>query len=220
MKTIASADNQTLAVEIEVGRGRIVAIADPTMASNAALRRSDNAVWLVSLVAGWGNGRALFDEYHQGFGDKHNAASLAWAFAKTPWGWCLWQLAAAGLFYILIHGRRFGRISEPLVFERSSPLDLVDARAGFFQAAGAQRLATQLIMQNLSQELTQAHGRTTAATGPSAHSGIGIAIQITPASFAALQALAAKSERGEKLSDREFIEIGRLAADLSKGRKP
>ena len=218
-KSVATADNQTLAVEIKVGQGRIVAIADPTMASNGALRRSDNAVWLVSLVAGWGDGRVLFDEYHHGFGDKRSAASLAWAFAKTPWGWCLWQIAAAGLLYIFVYRRRFGRISEPPTFERSSPLDLVDARAGIFRAAGAQRLATQLMVQNLSQELSQAHGRTIDVTSLSAQAGKSMATQISPESLAELQTLAAKAERGEKLSEREFIEVGRLAGAMSKGRK-
>ncbi len=219
-KPIAAAANQTLAVEISVGRGRIVAIADPTMASNGALRRSDNAVWLVSLVAGWGDGRVHFDEYHHGFGDKRSAASLAWAFSKTPWGWCLWQIAAAGLLYIFVYHRRFGRISEPPTFERSSPLDLVDARAGILRAAGAQRLATQLMVQNLSQELSQAHGRKIDVTTLTAQSAKNFPTQNFLARLTDLQALAAKAERNKPLSEREFIEVGRLAGAMSKGRKP
>ncbi len=219
IKTIAAAANQTLAVEIKVGQGRIVAIADPTMASNGALRRSDNAVWLVSLVAGWGNGRVLFDEYHHGFGAKRSAASLAWAFSKTPWGWCLWQIVAAGLLYTFVYRRRFGRVSEPPTFERSSPLDLVDARAGIFRAAHAQRLATQLIMQNLSQELSQAHGRTIDVATLRAPSAMNFPTQNFFDRLTDLQALAARAERNESLSEREFIEVGRLSGILSKGRK-
>lgn len=219
-KPIASVDHQSLAVEIEVGKGRIVAIADPTMASNGALRRSDNAVWLVSLVAAWGDGRVFFDEYHHGFGEKRSAASLAWAFSKTPWGWCLWQIAAAGLLYIFAYRRRFGRVSEPPTFEHSSPLDLVDARAGIFRAAGAHRLATQLMVHNASHELSQAYGRTVDVTSLSGLAGKRLPLQIFPENLAELQALAAKSERGEKLSEREFIEVGRLAGAISKRRKP
>ena len=218
-ESIAAADHQTLAVELKVGRGRIIAIADPTMASNASLRRSDNAVWLVSLVAAWGNGRVLFDEYHHGFGDKRSAASLAWAFSKTPWGWCLWQIAAAGLLYIFSYRRRFGRVSEPPTFERSSPLDLVDARAGIFRAARAHRLATQLMVQSLSQDLSQAYGRSVDVTSLGTQAGKRMAIQIFPESLAELQALTAKSERGEKLSEREFIEVGRLTGTIRNGRR-
>jgi len=210
-KVLAASDNAVLAVELPVGQGRIVAVADPTVLNNRALRAADNAVWLVTLAAAWGNGVTYFDEYHHGFGVQKSAVSLAWAFAKTPWGWCVGQIAAAGLLYIFVYRRRFGRISEAPAATHSNPLELVDARAGIFHAAGAQRLAAQSIMQNLSQELSQAHGRTIDVARLSEYAGN---------SLAELQALAAKTERGEKLSEREFIELGRLAGAMSKGRKP
>ena len=87
VNVIAAGNNEALAVEIPVGQGRIVAIADPTMVSNGALRRSDNAVWLVTLAAGWGEGKILFDEYHHGFGEKRGTGELIRAFLVTPWGW-------------------------------------------------------------------------------------------------------------------------------------
>ena len=210
-KVLAASDTAVLAVELPVGRGRIVAIADPTVLNNRALRAADNAVWLVTLAAAWGNGVTYFDEYHHGFGVQKSAVSLAWAFAKTPWGWCVGQIAAAGLLYIFVYRRRFGRISEAPAATHSNPLELVDARAGIFHAAGAQRLAAQSIMQNLSQELSQAHGRTIDVARVS---------EYADKSLAELQALAAKTERGEKLSEREFIQLGRLAGAVSKGRKP
>jgi len=210
-KVLAASDTAVLAVELPVGQGRIVAIADPTVLNNRALRAADNAVWLVTLAAAWGNGVTYFDEYHHGFGVQKSAVSLAWAFAKTPWGWCVGQIAAAGLLYIFVYRRRFGRISEAPAATHSNPLELVDARAGIFHAAGAQRLAAQSIMQNLSQELSQAHGRTIDVARVS---------EYADKSLAELQALAAKTERGEKLSDREFIQLGRLAGVVSKGRKP
>lgn len=220
-KVLASASNSAvLAVELPIGQGRIVAIADPTVVNNRALRAADNAVWLVTLAATWGNGVVYFDEYHHGFGIKKSAVSLAWAFAKTPWGWCVWQIAAAGLLYVFVYRRRFGRISEAPLPTHSNPLELVDARAGIFHAAGAQRLAAQSIMQNLSQDLSQAHGRAIDVATVSTQLGKPLATQILPENFAALKALAAKAERGETLSEREFIELGRLAGAMSKGRKP
>jgi hypothetical protein len=214
---LAAVADRPLAIEIPVGQGRIVAVADPTMISNGSLRRSDNAVWLVNLVAGWGDGRVLFDEYHHGFGEKQGLASLARAFAATPWGWCFGQIAVAGLLYIFCYRRRFGRVSEPPVFQRSDPLDQVDARAGIFAAAGAQRLASQLILQNLSQELSQAHGRTIDVT--SANAPANLAAPTAPAHWAELRALAAKVEGEQSLTEREFIALGRLAGTIAQGRK-
>ena len=218
VKTIATVLDRALAVEIPVGQGRIVAVADPTMISNGSLRRSDNAVWLVGLVASWGDGRVLFDEYHHGFGERQSAANLAWAFAATPWGWCLGQIAAAGLLYIFACRSRFGRVSEPPVFERANPLDQVDARAGIFSAAKAQRLATQLMLQNLSQELSQARGRNIDVTNPDTQAARILASHIATNSLIELQSLAAKAELGEILSEREFITIGRLAGMIGNTR--
>jgi len=208
---IAAADHQTLAVKIDLGRGRIVAVADPTMVSNGSLRRSDNAVWLVNLVASWGNGQVLFDEYHHGFGAKKSAASLAWAFSLTPWGWCLWQAAVAGLLYIFCYRRRFGRISERPDLAVASPLDLVDARAGFFQAAGARRLAARLILQNLFQELSRVLGRTADLRSLGAPPSV-----LAPEKLAQLKTLALKTERGENIHEDELLAMGRLAGTIER----
>lgn len=214
-EVIAGVLDRSLAVEIPVGQGRIVAVADSTMISNASLRRSDNAVWLVNLVAGWGNGRVLFDEYHHGFGEKPGTTSLAGAFAATPWGWCLGQITAAGLLYIFCYRRRFGRISEPPILQRSDPLDQVDARAGIFAAAGARQLAGQLIVQNLSQELSQALGRKIDVTRDDALANRKRATPAASSLWAELRALTDKVERNESLTEREFIQLGRLAGAIA-----
>jgi len=142
-----------------VGQGRIVVIPDASFISNDSLPRSDNAALLVGLCAGWGSGRALFDEFHQGFGQKRGTAALAWAFARTPWGWTALTIAAAGLIYVFGHRRRFGRPVEPPAPDRASPLDLVDARAGLFRTAGSAALAVNVICLNLAHELGRALGR-------------------------------------------------------------
>ena len=217
-EVIASADTAALAVSIPVDRGRIVAVADPTMVSNGALRRSDNAVWLVSLAAAWGEGKILFDEYHHGFGEKRGTGQLIWAFLMTPWGWSVLQLSAAALLYLFVYRRRFGRIWEPPLPSRASPLELVNARAGFLQAAAAQGLAAELIVQDLCRNLTPrrrkiSDGADLTAELASLPTGGGTA------QLATLRALLKKTQTGERLSDRELIEFGAAAGDLVKGSR-
>jgi hypothetical protein len=219
-KVIAVAANEALAVEISVGQGRIIAIADPTMVNNGALRRSDNSVWLVSLAAGWANGKILFDEYHHGFGDKRSTAELTRAFLMTPWGWCALQVAAAGLLYAFAYRRRFGRISEPPVAERRSSLELVEARAGLLQAAAARGLAAELIVQNLCQDLTKAHGRAMDIANLSHELDRAAKNSGTTAQTAALQALLRKIQTGAALNDRELINMGRSAGEILRGPRP
>ena len=219
-KVIASAGAAVLAVEIPVGQGRIVALADSTIVSNRALRESDNAVWLVTLAGGWGNGKALVDEYHHGFGQQRSTVALTWAFLKTPWGWCVLQVAAAGLLYVFGYLRRFGRVSEPLLPGRSSPLELVEARAGVFQTAGARGLAAELIVQNVSQDLAKAHGKPVDVSELSHELEVMDKSNSSAKRVAALRALSGKAARGEKLTDQEFVDLGRVAGQIVQGRMP
>lgn len=215
-KVIATVDNAPVAVEVRVGQGRIVAIADPSMASNSALRRSDNAVWLVGLAAAWGTGKVLFDEYHHGFGQKRGAIALTSAFLRTPWGWCFLQLLAAGLLYVFVYRRRFGRIQEALLKHRASPLELVEARAGVLRVARAQGLAADLIVQHLGANLGKARGKAAAAN---LNRELEHLAQSRGAAAPAtiLQVLFARVQKGERLSDREFVELGRTAGEIIRG---
>jgi hypothetical protein len=217
-RVIARAENVPLAVEIPFGYGRILAIADPMMASNAALRRSDNGVWLGGLILNWNGGKILFDEYHHGFGQKRGTAELTRAFFQTPWGWCVLQLALAGLLYVFGYRRRFGRVREPLTIDRSSPLELIGARAGLFQTARAQRLAADLIVQHLCQDLGTTRGKLVDSTrleeeleSVLRRSGTG--------SDHGLRELFGKVQSNQELTEREFVQLGIAAGEIIKRAK-
>jgi hypothetical protein len=220
LEVVAAAGNEALAVSIAVGQGRIVAVADPTMASNGSLRRSDNAVWLVGLAASWRNGSVFFDEYHHGFGQKRDIAELTRAFLATPWGWCLLQIAAAGLLYAFAFRRRFGRISEPPAPSRTSPLESIDARAGILQAAEARGLAAQWIAQNLCQALSKFSARDGEPPDLSRELETLARGSAGSKSAPALQAMAAKLHSASRLSDQDLIEIGRSAGEILRGQRP
>lgn len=214
---IAAAGEKALAVAIPVGEGRIVAVPDPSIVSNRALREADNAIWLVTLAAAWGSGGVLFDEYHHGFGEKRSIGDLMWAFLKTPWGWCVSQMAAAGLFYVFGYRRRFGHLSEPPLPPRTSPLELVEARAGIFQAATAQPLAVQLIAQNLCDAWSKRCGKPVDISTWTDSAKLEDPANSSPRELPAFQALVSKAERGERLSDQEFIAVGQIAEKILQG---
>src|SRR5207253_10848109 len=62
----------------------------------------------------------------------------------------LYQPITSALYTITLHD------ALPIC---SSPLELIEARAGVFQAAAARALAAELIVQNLAQDLAQAYGK-------------------------------------------------------------
>jgi hypothetical protein len=96
-------------------------------------------------------------------------------------------------------------------------LELIDARAGLFRAAAAKGMAAELIWQNLCQDLAKAYGKpvdlptlshrleAAAKTGGSAKL------------FTRLRVLSSKAAQGEKLTDQEFIEFGRIAGQILQG---
>ncbi|MGH7844860.1 MAG: DUF4350 domain-containing protein [Candidatus Binatia bacterium] len=218
-KVVASASEKALAIELPVGQGRIVALADPTIVSNRALREAENAIWLVTLAAGWRNGRVLVDEFHHGFGTQRGATELTWLFLKTPWGWCVLQIVAAGLIYAFGYRRRFGRIVEPPLPARASALELIEARAGFFQTAAAQGLAVELIVQNLCQELAKAYGRPVDVATLSHNLDALDKPDRSTKLLTSLRSLSVKSARGERLTDKEFVEVGRVAGGILQGHR-
>jgi hypothetical protein len=218
-QVVASAGKNALAIEVPVGQGRIVALADPTIVSNRALSQGDNAIWLVTLAAGWRNGKVLVDEFHHGFGTQRGATELTWLFLKTPWGWCVLQIVAAGLLYVFGYRRRFGRISEPPLPARAGALELLEARAGFFQAAAAQGLAVELIVQNLCQELTQAYGKPVDVSTLSQNLEVLERTGRSTKLFTSLRSLSAKAAGGERLPDKAFVEVGRIAGEILQGHR-
>ena len=152
-QVMAGSEADPIAVSVSHGEGRIVALGDPRFVSNQRLGESDNAVWLVTLCADWGNGRVAIDEYHHGFSQKRGSFELTLAFLGTPWGWATAQLFLAGLLYAVLFRKRMGRVSDPPAGKPRSPMQLLEARAGLLQSAEAQRLAADLICQQLSVQL-------------------------------------------------------------------
>jgi hypothetical protein len=130
------------------------------------------------------------------------------------------QVAAAGLLYVFGYLRRFGRVSEPLLPGRSSPLELVEARAGVFQTAGARGLAAELIVQNVSQDLAKAHGKPVDVSELSHELDVMDKSNSSAKRLASLRALSGKAARGEKLTDQEFVDLGRVAGQIVQGRMP
>ena len=98
-----------LALTIPVGQGRLIAVADGAIFSNAALPRSENAVLLANLLAHYAppGGRVLFDEYHHGDAATDENASI-WGSLGQPLQLALIQLGLAMLALLTLLAVRFG----------------------------------------------------------------------------------------------------------------
>lgn len=119
-----------------LGRGRIVAVADPNLLANDVIRRCQleadvTFVRMIEYLAGGTQGeRIAFDEYHHGYGVRGGSlTAIRMYLAGTPSGRMLAQMAVAGLLLLLAFAPRPLIPRDPTHVARRSPLEHADALA-------------------------------------------------------------------------------------------
>ena len=137
----------------DFGRGRVVAIADPSILLNDTMRDSGFAQLPVRLLE-WVSPRPgaplIFTEYHQGFG-RHASLTrtLLRGFVETPIGRALGALAIAALLLLLSAAYRpLPPRARPRI-ERRSPLEHVTALARAYEQVGATRTTVRNLLRGL-----------------------------------------------------------------------
>jgi hypothetical protein len=143
------------AVGFPLGRGRVVALADPDLLRNDVIRRcawgTDVAAMrmLEWLRAGGAVPRTTldFDEFHHGFGSAPSARGVVAGFLVShPVGRGVLQLALAGLVLLLALAPRALPPQDVERVERRDPLEQVDALAHAYEQVGASRtIAVRLL---------------------------------------------------------------------------
>ena len=138
---------------LPLGRGRVVAIADPTFLRNDVLRKKAGAVLAVRIlenVEPATRSPIVFDEYHQGYGDRTSMTEvLRGALSGTSWGRAILQLGFAALLYLLVIGVRPIAPRSRTRYERRSPLEHVSALSRAYEAIGATGLAVQRLVRGV-----------------------------------------------------------------------
>jgi hypothetical protein len=141
-----------VALGFAVGRGRVVALAEPAILRNQALRVGAPGVYAVRMLqwAGPAGGRIVFDEYHQGFGPHADIpGAVSYALAHTAPGRMVMALGVAALLLLLAVGPRPIPPAPRTRFERRSPLEHVGALAHAYEQIAATRLAARRLVQGV-----------------------------------------------------------------------
>jgi hypothetical protein len=153
----------SMLVDYAYGRGRVVVMSDPYVVSNAGLNRADNLFLAVNLATGGrAQGRVLFDEFHQGYGEGQNEV-LAY-FRGTPVLWLFGQGALVALALVWTHGRRFARALPAPHTDRRSKLEFVASMAELQQRARAYDLALENIYARTRRALARYGGLPASST--------------------------------------------------------
>jgi hypothetical protein len=145
-----------LVLDYAYGRGRIVVLSDPYVASNAGINRADNLFLAANVVTGGLKGRVAFDEFHQGYGEAQN--QLFAYLRGTPILWMFGQGALVALALVWTRGRRFARAIPAPRPDRRSKLEFVSSMAELQQRARAYDLAVENVYQRTRRALARYAG--------------------------------------------------------------
>ena len=203
-----------LVVDYAYGRGRIVVLSDPYVASNAGLNRADNLFLATNVVTGGRAGRVAFDEFHQGYGQTQNQVFAY--FRGTPILWMFAQAALVALAVVWTRGRRFARAVPVPSADRRSKLEFVASMAELQQRARAYDLAVENIYQRTRRALARYAGLP--ASAPSAQLAERVAARSGRNAFK-LEALLGACEdasEGAPLSARRALALVRELRELER----
>ena len=140
-------------VSLRIGRGDVVVMSDPGFFRNINAREGASTVFAVRIFEWLDPERdypLVFDEYHQGFGERQSMpGAIRDALLHTAPGRAFLQLVAAGLILLLVYGVRPIAPLKRRSIERRSPLEHVGALARAYQQTEATRTSTQRLLRGL-----------------------------------------------------------------------
>lgn len=149
-------DGEVVMALVPYGKGQVVVLTAPDLASNQWLAQEDNAqLWLSALQTLARGGPVLFDEFHHGFTSERSVAELAsryglhFAIGQLLLGLCLWAGAL----------KRFGRPRAPPEEERQAAADALSAISRIYREGRHVSHAAQQILRGLLQDLAPLAGR-------------------------------------------------------------
>ncbi|MGB8644951.1 MAG: DUF4350 domain-containing protein [Anaerolineae bacterium] len=151
--TYLSDGGNPLIASFSQGQGRVWLCTVPGLFSNDGLQHDGNAAMVGAMLSGVLPGSVvLFDEFH--IGTTRPTPSIQSLLVRTPWGWGV-ILAMIVLFgYVVLNGRRFGRVLPlPQELARRSPAEYVTSMAQLFRRGDKQAMALKHYRQQLKRRL-------------------------------------------------------------------
>lgn len=143
-----------VALEIPVGKGRLIAVSDSQLFSNTSLPRSENALFLANILSHYSRpgGRVLFDEYHHGDA-AGDSGDTVWSTLGRPLQLALIQLGLAAIALLVLLSGRFG---PPIPLGRQAARtssDYVLSLANLYRRAEAAPTALETLYRQFLRDI-------------------------------------------------------------------
>ncbi len=151
--TYLSDRGEPLIVTFQQGQGRVWLCTVPGLFSNQGLAYDGNAAMVGAMLSNVPRGSlVLFDEFHIDYGRP--TPSLQSLLVQTPWGWAVILTFAVLFGYVIVNGRRFGRVMPlPQDIVRRSPAEYVTSMARLFRRGDKRAMALKHYRQQLKRRL-------------------------------------------------------------------
>ena len=158
-----TSDGAPLLISMKEGNGTIYITTLSGLFTNDGMRNENNARWVRAMIGRLPSGSwVVFDQTRVAV-DFAEQPSFNKLLFSTPWGWGLMFMAAVLAGYIILNGRRFGRVvlprAEALAVEglgmRRDPAEYVVSTAGLFERAGRR----SMVLRHTHQRVKRVLGR-------------------------------------------------------------
>lgn len=142
------------------GGGTLTLAADRGWLTNRVWRDTDVPIVMLPLLTPRPErGPVVWDEYHQGFGEREgpSLAGSTWRWIRSsPAGWAILQLIAVALLWLAMTAVRFGPAREVVERRRRSPLEHLEALGAGLESAEDADTAVRRLAQGLRRRLSRA----------------------------------------------------------------
>jgi hypothetical protein len=154
-------DTFVVALELQLGAGRVLALSDPAPLSNGRIAESGAALLFARAAKEMtSSGAALvFDEFHHGARGGSVFSGVRRFLLQQRVGHGALQVMVVLLLALLVAGRRLGSALPAPPRMRRSPLEHVDALAQVYREARARRIPSTLLIAGLARRLGRARPR-------------------------------------------------------------
>ena len=160
-KNLAADQDGPLILSKQLGRGKVVAISDPSFLANRHISEEQNLKLALALMLQDPRPAAiLFDEYHHGYIQPETI----WHYVVTSsFAWIWLQLAIGlGLFFYSRRAQYAGRFRTMAAPAGRSTLEYVDSMAGIFRSCDAAPVALAAVLKRFQNQVSQKTVRSSA----------------------------------------------------------
>ena len=159
---VAAVNNRPAILRLRYrGGGMVTLVADAGWLTNRVWRDTDVPMVALPLLtpAREHPGRVVWDEYHQGFGERTGPSlpGQTWRWLRSsPAGWAILQLIAVALVWLATTAVRFGPARPVIERRRRSPLEHLEALGAGLESAEDADTAGQRLALGLRRRLSRA----------------------------------------------------------------